>query len=97
MNQEVTKYLRMWVNEQQDDWVEWLALAEFALNNRKSASGFSPFELNYGHDPRMGVNTTRANNESAEQFAERMRDAWSAAKTTLEKVATVMKKTYDKC
>ncbi len=33
VNQEVEKYLRIFVNHLQDDWVEWLSLAAFAHNN----------------------------------------------------------------
>ncbi len=51
MNQEVEKYLQIFVNHLQDDWVEWLSLAAFAHNNRvHSATGKSPFEVNYGYN-----------------------------------------------
>jgi len=33
MNASMEKYLRVFVNHQQDDWVKWLSLAEFATNN----------------------------------------------------------------
>ncbi len=33
VNQEVEKYLRIFVNHLQDDWVEWLLLAAFTHNN----------------------------------------------------------------
>ncbi len=43
VNQEVEKYLRIFVNHLQDDWVEWLSLAAFAHNNRvHSATGKKP-------------------------------------------------------
>lgn len=39
-NQEIEKYLRLFVNYAQNDWAEWLALAEFTHNNRvHSATG----------------------------------------------------------
>ncbi len=51
VNQEVEKYLRIFVNHLQDDWVEWLLLAAFAHNNRThSAMGKSPFEVNYSYN-----------------------------------------------
>ncbi len=34
VNQEVEKYLRMFINHLQTDWAEWLSLAAFAHNNR---------------------------------------------------------------
>ena len=38
INQEVEQYLRLFINHRQDDWVEWLSLAEFSYNNRVQAS-----------------------------------------------------------
>ncbi len=52
VNQEVEKYLRIFVNHLQDDWVEWLSLATFTHNNRThSSTGKSPFKVNYGFNP----------------------------------------------
>ena len=51
-NQDMEQYLRSYVNYSQDDWVDWLPLAEFALNNHVSAStGVSPFYANTGRNP----------------------------------------------
>jgi hypothetical protein len=44
VNQELEEYLRIYVNEQQKDWVDWLPIAQFCHNDRShSATGFSPF------------------------------------------------------
>jgi len=32
-NASMGQYLRVFINQQQDDWVQWLPLAEFAANN----------------------------------------------------------------
>jgi transposase InsO family protein len=51
-NKEVTKYLHMFCNEEQDDWAKILPITEFAYNSHvHSASGSSPFELLYGYQP----------------------------------------------
>jgi Integrase zinc binding domain/Integrase core domain len=56
INQELETFLRQFVNWNQDDWVYWLPLAEFAGNNAvSSTTGVSPFFANYGFHPRMGV------------------------------------------
>jgi len=36
MNASIEQYLRVFVNHQQEDWVKWLPLAEFAANNEVS-------------------------------------------------------------
>src|SRR3982074_1331175 len=56
INAELEQYLRLFVDRAQDDWVDWLPLAEFAGNNTTSGrTGVSPFFANYGFYPRMGV------------------------------------------
>ena len=33
VNQEVEQFLRLFVNQRQDDWYDWLLIAEFAYND----------------------------------------------------------------
>lgn len=55
INAILEQYLRAFMNFHQDDWVDWLPLAEFASNNTVSeTTGFSPFFANYGFNPRLG-------------------------------------------
>jgi hypothetical protein len=58
-NKEMERYLRTYVSYQQDDWVKWLALAEFAANNAPSATTLvSPFFATRGYDPRLSFDFT---------------------------------------
>ena len=51
-NRTLEEMLRAYVNYKQDNWDEYLPLAEFAYNNSKQAStGFTPFELDCGQHP----------------------------------------------
>ena len=55
INQEIGMFLRHYVNYQQDNWTDWLAVAEFQYNNKKhTAMGRTPFELNFGRHPWKG-------------------------------------------
>ena len=48
MNQELEQYLRFFVNHRQKDWPEWLASAEFVVNNKVHlAMKVSTFIVNY--------------------------------------------------
>ena len=38
VNQEVKQFLRLFVNQWQDNWYKWLAIAEFAYNDWIHAS-----------------------------------------------------------
>jgi hypothetical protein len=54
INAEMEQYLRVFVNHQQENWVQWLPLAEFAANNGTSESTEStPLFTVQGVDPRM--------------------------------------------
>lgn len=53
-NSTMEAYLRSFVSFEQDNWVQYLPMAEFAYNNAKhSSTRFTPFELNYGYHPRV--------------------------------------------
>jgi hypothetical protein len=50
VNQMLEQYLCIHCNYQQDDWSNWLPVAEFAYNNAESsASGTTPFFTNKGY------------------------------------------------
>ena len=73
------QYLRAFVNYLQDDWLEWLPLAEFVGNNTESeTTKITPFFANKSFHPCMGFepNTTRppvnTNELNAETFVTRM-------------------------
>jgi hypothetical protein len=56
MNRTLEQMLRAFCGEKQHEWDEHLALAEFAYNNSCQAStGYSPFHLNYGEEPKTPV------------------------------------------
>ena len=59
MNASMEQYLRIFTSHQQDDWVQWLPLAEFAANNGTSeTTKCSAFFAVRGTDPRMTFEET---------------------------------------
>jgi len=59
MNAEMERYLRSYINYLQDDWVQWLCMAEFAANSLPStATTVSPFFANRGFEPCMSFDAT---------------------------------------
>lgn len=57
-NQTLEQYLRAHINFVQDDWVRLLPLAEFSYNNsRHSVTGVSPFFLQGGYHPSLGIDS----------------------------------------
>ena len=55
INQELEQYLRFFIEHRQKDWPEWMASAEFAVNNKThTATKVSLFMANYSRELRMG-------------------------------------------
>ena len=77
----------MYVNHRQNNWAEWLATAEFVFNNKvHTATKSSPFQINYGREPRMGFDIRKkGKNEKAEEFAREMKERYEEARTALVK------------
>ena len=75
MNQEVEQYLRFFIEHRQKDWPEWLAMAEFAINNKvHMATKTLPFMANYRKELRMGEDIRKKGKvESATEFVERIK------------------------
>jgi hypothetical protein len=56
VNQEIEQYLQVFTNFMQDDWADWLSLAELSYNNKvHTTTGFSPFYTMLGFHPRKGT------------------------------------------
>jgi transposase InsO family protein len=54
INAILKQYLKAYMNFRQNDWIDWLPLIKFALNNAVSeTTGFSPFFANYGFNPKL--------------------------------------------
>ena len=76
----------MWffVDYKQKDWLEWLALAEFAVNNKvHTATKVSLFIENYNRELRMGVDIRKK--EKATKFVERIKKIQKGVEVALKK------------
>jgi len=93
-NQELEQYLRMYVNHRQNNWAEWLAIAEFAFNNKVyTATKMSPFQVNYRREPRMGFDIRKkGKNKKAEKFVREMKERHEEARAALVKSQEEMKR-----
>ena len=98
MNQELEQYLWFFIENRQKDWPEWLAAAEFAINNKvHMMTKVLPFMANYGKELRMGGNIRRKGKvESATEFVERMKKVHKEVKVVLKKTQEEMKRYADR-
>ena len=87
----------MFINHCQDDWADWLPIAEFACNNHiHSSTHRTPFELDTGQHPRMGTEFPRTSTiEAADAFVSCMAQMQEEAKAALSHAADKMARYYD--
>ena len=88
----------MYVNHRQNNWSEWLVMAEFAFNNKvHTATKTSLFQVNYGRELRMGFDIRKkGKNEKAEEFAKEMKKRHEEARAALVKSQKEMKRQADR-
>ena len=90
--------MRFFVDHRQKDWLEWLASAEFAVNNKAHmATKVSSFMANYKRELRMGGDIRKREKvEKAMEFVERMKKVHKEAEVALKKAQEDMKRQADK-
>ena len=98
VNQELEQYLRLFVNERQDDWDELLLLAEFQYNNHiHSTTQQTPFMLDSRRHLRMGFEPHQAESrlETVNKFWDQMDPTLVEAKSALAKAKDDMAQYYN--
>jgi hypothetical protein len=88
INQEMEQFLRLFVNERQDDWDELLPLGKFAYNNHvHSSMQQTPFMGDTSRHPCMGFEPQQPQShmESVNEFKDRMARGLEEAKAALTK------------
>ena len=90
--------MRFFVEHRQKDWLEWLASAEFAVNNKVHiATKVSLFMANCRKELRMGGDIRRRGKvESAIEFVERMKKIHEETGVALKKMQEEMKRYTDR-
>jgi len=86
VNQELDQFLRLFINERQDDWYNLLSIAEFQHNNHVySATQQPPFLLDTGRIPCMGFEPSQVPSglETVNKFTERVKSATEEAKSAI--------------
>jgi transposase InsO family protein len=97
MNKDLQQYLRLFTAEQQDEWVDWLPLAQFSYNTKNQASTQkSPFEVTRSYVPQMGFEQRITKAPAAEKFTFIMQNTLAETKANLEKAQDRMKAQADK-
>jgi len=98
VNQELKQYLRLYCNYRQNDWAEWLSIAEFSYNNWiHSSTEWSLFLVNLGRHPNIGQDTGKITEDSpgTEEFLKTIKEIRNKVEKALKKMNEIMKKKWD--
>ena len=98
MNQELEQYLQFFIEYRQKNWPEWMAAAEFAINNKvHTTTKVSLFIANYGRELRMGGDIRRKGKvKSVTEFVKKIKKVHEEAEAALKKTQEEMKRYADK-
>lgn len=92
-NRTLEEYLRHYVCPRQDDWDDYLDLAEFAVNDSiNPATGYTPFYLSFGRHPASPLDLMLGDAQvpSAQTAVSEMADILRHARSRLEEARTRM-------
>jgi len=98
VNSVVEQYLRCFSNYKGSNWKRYLNFAEFSYNNAvQESTGFSPFFLNYGYNPRHSpIIPDQSNVPRAEEYTKDFKDLIKKLKENLSEAINSQKKFADK-
>src|SRR5882672_5103681 len=75
VNQILEQYLRIYINYQQDNWVDFLPLAKFTYNDTShSATMVTPFFTNKGSHPKLEVSLASVVSDTAHSVASDLKE-----------------------
>ena len=88
----------MFIDHRQEQWPDWLGIAEFTYNNKAhSSTKMLPFKANYRQDPRMGFEMRKKGKyEGAKKFVTKIKEIQKEVKAALGKAQEEMKKYADR-
>ena len=98
VNKEVQKFLQIYCFEKQDQWANWLAIAQFSINSKKhTLTKVAPFEATWSYVPHMGIEPLPMNKApAAKDFTSKMEGMQESVRKNLEKAKEWMKLNADK-
>ena len=98
-NSSIEAYLQVFVNFEQNDWVQLLPMAEFAYNNAKNASiGHTSFELNCGYHSQVFYKEDldpRSKSKTAEKLSFELQNLMAICQQNLYHAYELQKQTHD--
>ena len=93
VNKEVQKFLQIYCFEKQDQWANWLAIAQFSINSKNHAlTKVAPFKATQSYVPCMGIEPISLDKApAAKNFTSKMEGMLESVRKNLEKAKEQMK------
>ena len=98
VNKEVQKFLQIYCFEKQDQWANWLAIAQFSINSKKhTLTKVAPFEATWSYLSHMGIEPLPVNKApAAKDFTSKMEGTLESIRKKWEKAKEQMRLNADK-
>ena len=97
INQELEQYLRIFCNYRQDDWADYISMAEFAYNNHThSTTKHSPFYASRGYHPHTIISQINSSSvPRADELVDRIQQLHDEIQSALKLSQERIKGYYD--
>ena len=97
MNRDLQQYLCIFTMKKQNEWADWIALAQFSYNTKQqSPTKKSPFEVTHTYSPRMGIEKRSTKAPAMDLLAEEISNTLESVKKNLKQAQDKMKSQGDK-
>ena len=97
INQKIGTFIQYYMNYQQDNWTDQLAVAEFQYNDKKyTITGRTPFKLNFGRHPQKGNFVVQMKIPRVEESLTGIQKGQEQATKAMEKAQKNIKRQFNK-
>ena len=97
INQKIGTFLWHYVNYQQNNWTEWLAIAESQYNDKKHvATRKTLFKLNFERYPWKGDLVVQLEIPRVEKFLAGIHKSWEQTTKTMEEAQKNIKRQFNR-
>ena len=97
MNHDLQQYLHIFTVERQNEWADWIALAQFSYNTKQQASTRkSPFKVTCTYSSWMGIEKRSTKAPAADLLAEEISNTLESVKKNLKQAQDKMKSQANK-
>ena len=97
MNCDLQQYLHIFIAEKQNEWADWITLAQVSYNTKKqSSTKKSPFEVTHTYSSWMGIEKRRTKAPAMDFLTKGISNTLESVRQNLKQAQNKMKSQADK-